>query len=154
MKNILFAIFFAMLIAASCRTVKVLPSTNTEEKEKVEVIKELKVIDSLKVIRPSDTAKVAVSLENLTTKPITIRSKHTTLRLKKANGKIEAECVADEYKEIIELQKEIINTYREKEKTTKNHTVVQSSVIPEWMKPVLYVGFGVLLIIIVKKVNL
>lgn len=154
MKNILLlSAFLAMLIATSCRTVKVLPSTNTAEKEKVEVTKELKVIDTLKVIRPSDTAKIAVKLEKLTATPITIRSNHATLRLKKNNGKIEAECIADELKEIIELQKEIINTYREVEKTKENHTVVQTSVIPDWAKPLLYVGFGMVLIIIVKKFN-
>ncbi|CAL2108185.1 conserved exported hypothetical protein [Tenacibaculum sp. 190524A02b] len=127
MKKLFFVFICTMMIVASCKTFKVLPSSTHSEIDSIYTTKQIKVIDTLKVLRQADTAKFKIAPHEISVKPMVVKSKHATLKLSRKNGKIQAICIADELREIIELQKEIINTYKHKETTIKQNTIIQES---------------------------
>lgn len=149
-------LFFAsviMMIAVSCRTVRILPSSSTKQHEKITTTKTLKEIDALKVVRKADTAKISARVTDLSEKPMVLKSKHATIKLRKVAGKIHAECISDELRELIKLQKEIINTYKEMLTQTATNTVVETTKIPQWAKPFLWIGLGAIIVFARRFIN-
>ena len=153
-KILLFALVMMMSVA-SCKTFKVLPSSNTTKTDSTFTTKTRKDIDTLQVVREADSAKVSADPNKLTSTPKVVKSKHATVSLSKINGKIKADCKCDGLEEMVKLQWEIIETYREINKSTENNTVIQESWWMGWLKPFLpfLIMAGVLILLKDKFLN-
>lgn len=144
--KMLFFVFVIFMSVASCRSIKVLPSSKTNTTERTVTKTRTETIDTLQVVREADTAKVAVKVTKLTDKPVKVKSKHATVTVRKVNGQVEADCKCDGLEAQIELLKEIIETYKETETNTENNTVVRESWWVPWLKPFTpFVVIGIIL---------
>ncbi|MGY6649109.1 hypothetical protein [Wenyingzhuangia sp. IMCC45574] len=139
-----------LLIVAACKPLKIMPFQERVVKIKDTVYSTFKVIDTLKVIRNSDTTRVELPVHKVTSKPIVKKSKHATLKIQKVDGQLKIECIADELREVIEIQKETINHYRELYEKEHEKTVVEQTKIPSWVKPFFWIGLGVIAVTVVK----
>lgn len=139
------------LILTSCKSQKLIGQTsNTRTTVKDSTFTEYKKVDSLAVLRKADSAKISIPIHRITTKPQIVKSKHSTVKLFKKNGNIEAECICEEYKKIIELQKEVITQLREINTLKENTATYQVTEIPKWAMPLIWIG-GVCVLVILAK---
>lgn len=147
MKNIIFyLVIFCFL--NSCKTIDVKPSLKETTTVNSSIKKELKTIDSLVIVRKSDTVKLKEQIEKLTQKPIIKRSNNAKLSIRRIGNTIEAVCIADELKELIQLQKEIINHYKEINTNKQESIIIPQRYIPSILKPLIWIGGIVVLFLI------
>lgn len=146
-------LMFVPLLFLACKTIKIEPKNHREIKVKDTVFTTLKVVDTLRVLRETDTARIQLPVHKVTSKPIVKKSKHATLKIQKVGGQLQIECVADELREIIEIQKETISHYRELYEKEEERVVVKQSKIPVWVQPFLWIGVGALVVVILKLIK-
>ena len=133
-----------ILTMSACKSRQVLPKQiDTKTTIKESTMSKLEVIDTLQVLRPADTARISRLIKELTEIPSVIKSKQSTVSIRRVGDQIEATCVCEElkqavkiYKETVTLQKEIIT------EKTETITILQNQM--NWFqKAFFYLGIGV-----------
>ncbi|SNR16528.1 hypothetical protein [Tenacibaculum jejuense] len=137
---------FLSLLSNSCKSFKKLPATQKTIKIKDSIHRESHTIDTIVIARKADTVKLKETINKLTKEAIVKRSKHTQLSIKRVGNTIEAECIADELKELLALQKEIIRHYKEINQHHQETIIIPEKYIPELLKPLIWIGGIVLLL--------
>ena len=142
--------FFLLVIVSisSCRSIKITPKVSSVRSVKDSISKQVNTVDTLVVVRKSDTVKLKQTIDKLTSKAIVKRSNYASLSIKKVGNTIEAECIADELKELIELQREIIKHYKEINEQQQETIIVPQKYIPALLKPLIWIGGIVLALFI------
>ncbi|WP_442265881.1 hypothetical protein ACSIGC_16530 [Tenacibaculum sp. ZS6-P6] len=144
--KLLSCLILLSLLINSCRSFKKLPATQNTIKIKDSIYKESHTIDTIVIARKADTVKLRETINKLTEEAIVKRSNYTKLSIKRVGNTIEAECIADELKELLELQKEIIKHYKEINQQKQETIVIPQKYIPELLKPLIWIG-GIVLIL-------
>ena len=142
--------FFLLVIVliASCRSIKITPKVSNFTSVKDSISKQVNIVDTLVIVRKSDTVKLKQTIDKLTSNAIVKRSNYASLSIKKVGNTIEAECIADELKELLEIQREIIKHYKEINQQQQETIVVPQKYIPELLKPLIWIGGIVLTLVI------
>ena len=133
---------------ASCKS-KLQPIKTITEMVKDSISTKLITVDTLQVLRASDTVKINTLISKLSEVPIIQKSKHTQVSLRKVGNTIEAECIADELRAIIELQKEMITHYKEVNRQQTETIVEYKKFVPFFTKALAWIGGIVVLTLIV-----
>lgn len=136
------------LTMVSCFSSKPTATSKQTKTVKDSVTVQKQTIDSLLVARKADTVKLQTTIDKLTQKPIVKRSNYTRLKLRKVGNTIEAECIADELKQLIALQKEIISHYKEISLEKQDTIIIPQRYIPALLKPLIWIG-GITLAVII-----
>ncbi|WP_299627737.1 hypothetical protein [uncultured Tenacibaculum sp.] len=139
LKILSYVILFALLSNA-CQSFKKLPKTESTVKIKDSIFKEHRTIDTIVIARKADTVKLKETIDKLTEAAIVKRSNYTRLSIKRVGNTIEAECIAEELKELIELQKEIIKHYKEINQQKQETIVIPQKYIPVLLRPLIWIG--------------
>lgn len=138
------------LILTSCKSQKLIGQTSkTTTTVKDSTYTEYKKVDSLAVLRKADSVKISIPINKITEKPKTVKSKHSTIKISRKGEHIKAECICEEYKKVIELQKEVITQLREINTLKENTATYQVSKISNWAMPLVWVGGAAMLLIMI-----
>lgn len=112
MKNLILIALLVLLMFA-CKTRQTIPSREISHQVKDSTFTTLTVVDTLQVLRPSDTARISALINKLSEKPLYLKSKQATIKLSKTKDTIQAECICDELKQAVKIYKETITKQRE-----------------------------------------
>jgi len=138
-QKLIFIVLLILIVSTSCKTAKLTTSkTTTTVKDSIST--QLQTVDSLLVVRKADTIALKMRIDKLTEKAIIKKSKYARLSIKRVGNTITAECIADELKELIELQREIINHYRETRTQTEDTIIIPKRYIPKIVKILAWIG--------------
>lgn len=142
MKNLIILLIVSLTLMC-CKSPQILPSKEQQTTVKDSTFVTRKVVDTMEVLRPADTASIRMLLSKLTSKPTVVTSKQATVSLRKVGNEIQADCECTElkeaikiYKETIHYQKQIITELRE------TNTVIQNE-MNFLQKLFFYIGLAV-----------
>lgn len=127
-----------------CQTQQ-LPQRQTVIKVKDSIVRKLQVVDTLEVLRQADTAKINTLIHQLSEKPLIQRSKFATVKLSKVGNQIQAECITDEYKKLLQLQQELIYHYQKVNHEQQHTITIEKRYIPKIVKWLAWLG-GILIV--------
>lgn len=141
---------FALLTTiciTSCAPKKTATST-TVIKDSTYIKKTIVPVDTIIKV-PKNDVSVQADFKDLTEKPIVKRSKNLTASLSKVGNIITADCDVGELELTIKLQNELLEIYRQKETDNTTKVTVPERYIPEWIKPLIWIGASTLILIII-----
>lgn len=141
------AILMLLVLMTSCKSVRPLPTQKLITTIKDSITTERQTIDTLVIAREADTVKLKETIDKLTEAAIIKRSKHARLSIRRVGNTIEAECHTDELKQVLELQKEIINHYKEITTQKEDTIIIPQKYIPTLLKPLIWIG-GITLVLV------
>lgn len=148
-------LFILLLLLSSCKS---LPKKITVSTLKDSIRTEIryKTKDTLITI-PGDSVKISVPVFDLTETPIVRRSNMTTARISRIGDDIHVECLTDEYIKIIELQNQVIETFREIRKERQETITIPKRYVPKiiqllaWLGVILLIAVGGIVVLKIKK---
>lgn len=148
MKLKLFLVLALLLNLISCKST-VLPTQLKQTKTiKDSTFTTQRVIDTMMVIRPADTAKISLLISKLSAKPTIVKSKQAKLTLRKIGNTIQGDCECLELREAVKIYKE--TTTHQREIITQQQEIITliRKEIPAILKPLIWVGAGTLLLLV------
>lgn len=143
------AILLLLLLSMlSCKTTQLPLQTTKETIIKDTTFTVRKVIDTVQVLRPADTAKISLLISKLSAKPTVVQSKIAKLTLRKVGNTIQGDCECPELKEAVQIYKE--TTTRQREIITQQQEIITliKKEIPALLKPLIWLGGGTLFLLI------
>lgn len=137
-----------LLFVCSCKSVKRLPlqqQTTTTVTDSTATRTEVQ--DSLLVLRQAETATLTTLLDKLTATPITKTNGAATVTLSRQGNQIQAVANCAQLEYIVQLQKEIIEHYRQTETVTTTEVPVKTKT-PWYKKEWLWFVLGCLTVLL------
>lgn len=147
--TVMFLMLIITTMITSCRTIKPTSTSKLTTTIKDSITSQVKTIDTLVVLRKADTLKLKATIDKLTEEAIIKKSKFAKLTIKRVGNTIQAECITDELKELIELQREIINHYKEINTQKEDTIIIPKRYIPKMIKVLAWIGGVILLLIVI-----
>lgn len=138
---------FVLVVMTSCAPKKTATST-TIIKDSTYIKKTIVPVDTI-IKLPENNVSVQAEFKDLTEKPIVNRSKNLTASLSKVGNIITADCDVAELELTIRLQKQLLEIYRQKIIRDTTKVTVPERYIPEWIKPIIWLGASTLILIII-----
>lgn len=148
MKKLL-ALTILLLMLFSCKTKQLPPTVEHLRTEKDSTYVTLKVIDTIQVLRPADTARLSKLIQELSEIPTQIKSKHATISVQKIGNQIQAECYCDQLEAAVKIYKETITRQTQIIDQQKQTITLIQNKIPALLKPFLWIGIAVVIGILV-----
>lgn len=146
MKTVKMCFLFILVVMTSCAPKKTAVST-TIIKDSTYTKKTIIPVDTIIKVSKNKVS-VQADFEDLTEKPIIKHSKNLTASLSKVGNIITADCDVKELELTIRLQNELLEIYRQKETDNTTKVKVPERYIPEWAKPLIWIGAISLILII------
>lgn len=137
-----------LLSVVSCKTTQIPLQTTKETIIKDTTFTVRKVIDTVQVLRPADTAKISLLINKLSEKPTVVQSKTARLTLRKIGNTIKGDCECPELKEAVQIYKETTTQQRQIITQQKELIMQVRKEIPELLKPLVWLG-GITVFILV-----
>ena len=137
----------ATICITSCAPKKTAIST-TVIKDSTYIKKTIIPVDTIIKV-PKNDVSVQADFKDLTATPIVKRSKNLTASLSKVGNIITADCDVGELELTIRLQNELLEIYRQKDTDNATTVKVPERYIPEWIKPIIWIGAIALILIII-----
>ena len=147
MKIVKMCFLFILVVMTSCAPKKTAIST-TVIKDSTYIKKTIIPVDTIIKV-PKNDVSVQADFKDLTAKPIVKRSKNLTASLSKVGNIITADCDVGELELTIRLQNELLEIYRQKDTDNTTTIKVPKRYIPEWIKPLIWIGAIALILIII-----
>lgn len=148
-------LFILLLLLSSCKSLSKKVTVSTL-KDSIRTEIRYKTKDTLITI-PGDSVKISVPVFDLTETPIVRRSNMTTARISRIGDDIHVECLTDEYIKIIELQNQVIETFREIRKERQETITIPKRYVPKiiqllaWLGVILLIAVGGIVVLKIKK---
>ena len=100
------------------------------------------------IIVPGAKVRIEAQVGDLSEKPITKKENHLTASLSKVGTTIIADCNSEQYEMVIQLQNQLIESYRQREMSSSEEIRIPVKYIPKFIRYLSWVG-GITLILIV-----
>lgn len=140
-----FAFLAVLLWMTSCGSKKITSTSSEKIKDSVSVKTTVTPRDTTIVI-PANYASVSANINDLSEKPLQVKSNNLTASLKKEGNVITAECKLDELLLRISLMEKLIEIYERNEKSSNELVTVPVNQTPWYLQPL--VGLGALTFIV------
>lgn len=139
--------FLSILLWMSCAPKKTF-TNNTTVKDSTFVKKTITPVDTIVKV-PENKVSIEANVNEISETPIVNRSKNLTASLSKVGNTIIADCHEEELLLTIQLQKELIESYRNLETVISSEVKVPEKYIPEYVKPLIWIGALSLILLII-----